>query len=92
MRLHRVFVFGEDESQIEDVEDDFDTYSDVDEDGDDLRKVEVDTDVDGTESYTKNVSGLSDNESYYYVLCAEYNDTNNDEKIICGGVKSFETN
>lgn len=86
------FVYGEDESQIEDVESDFDSYSAINEDGDDLRKVEVDTDVDGTESYTKNVSGLSDNESYYYAFCVEYDDRDNDETLICGSAKSFETN
>jgi hypothetical protein len=85
------FVYGEDESQIEDVESDFDTYTAIDEDGDDLRKVEVDTDVDGTESYTKNVSGLSDNESYYYAMCVEYDDADKDETLVCGAVKSFKT-
>ncbi len=85
------FVFGEDEDQIDDVESDFNTYSDVDEDGDDLRKVLVDSDVDGTESYTQNVSSLDDNDDIYFALCVEYDDEDNDETLICGGVRTFVT-
>lgn len=85
------FVFGEDEDQVADVEDDFDTWSEVDEDGDNLRKVLVDSDVDGNESYTRNVSGLDENTDIYYAFCVEYDDEDDDETLICGSVRSFET-
>ena len=85
------FVYGEDEDQIEDVEDDFDSYSDVDEDGDDLQKVRVDSDLDGDESYSRDVTGLDDDTDYYYQICVEYEDEDDDETLECGGVEEFET-
>ncbi len=85
------FVFGEDENQINDVESDFDTYSDVDEDGDDLRKVLVDSDIDDTETYTTTVSSLDENSDIYFALCVEYDDEDTDETLICGSVRTFVT-
>ncbi len=86
------FVFGENEGQVEDVEGDFDSYTDVDEDSDDLRKVLVDSDVDGMESYTKEVTGLDDNTDIFFALCVEYEDEDNDEVLECSTVRTFETN
>ena len=85
------FVYGEDEDQIEDVEDDFDSYSDVDEDGDDLQKVRVDSDLDGDESYSRDVTGLDDDTEYFFQICVEYEDEDDDETLECGGVEEFET-
>lgn len=85
------FVYGEEKSLVDSVEDDFDTYSEVDEDGDDLRKVEVDGDVDNTENYTKEVVELDENIDIYFAMCVEYDDEDDDETLICGAVKSFET-
>jgi hypothetical protein len=86
------FVFGENENQVGDVEDDFDSYTDVDEDNDDLRKVLTDSDVDGSESYTKEVTGLDDNTDIFFTLCVEYEDEDDDETLECGAVRTFETN
>ena len=85
------FVYGEDEDQIEDVEDDYDSYSDVDEDGDDLQKRKVDSSLDGDATYTLNVSGFDDETDYYFQICVEYEDDDNDEVLVCGGVEDFET-
>lgn len=85
------FVYGQDESQIEDVEDDYDTYNDVDEDGDDLQKVSVDSSLDGDEDYSKHVYNLDDNEDYYFQICVEWEDDDNDDVLTCGGVRHFET-
>ncbi len=85
------FVYGEDENQIEDVEDDYDTYSDVDEDGDDLQKIRIDTDLDGQRSYYELATALNDNTDYFFQICVEFEDEDNDDKIICGGVEEFET-
>lgn len=86
------FVYGEDENQIEDVENDFDTYSDVDENSDDLQKVLADSDVDGIKSYSKEVSGLDDNTDIFFTLCVEYEDEDNNETLECAAVRTFETN
>lgn len=85
------FVYGEDEDQIEDVERDYDSYSDVDTDGDDLRKVRVDTDLDGDDDYSRRVTSLDDDTRHYYQICVEYEDDDDDDVLECGGVEDFET-
>lgn len=85
------FVYGEDEDQIDDVAGDFDTYRDVDEDGDDLQKFRVDSDLDGDSSYKARVSGLDDNTGYYFALCVGYEDEDNDDVLECSSTRDFET-
>jgi hypothetical protein len=85
------FVYGEDKNQVEDVEDDFDTYNDIDEDGDDLQKVLVDGDLDGAEDYSTKVTGLDEDTRYYYAIGVAYEDEDDDDTIILGSVKSFTT-
>ncbi len=85
------FVYGEDESDVEDIAEDFTTYADIDESGDDLQKVLVDDDLDNSASYSRTVSGLDDNTDIYYSICVEYEDADDDDVIKCGEVRSFET-
>lgn len=85
------FVYGEDEGQVEDVEDDFNTYAEVDEDGKDLQKVLVDSDLDDTETYSREVTSLDDDTRHYYSLCVEFEDEDGDDKLVCGDVEEFET-
>jgi hypothetical protein len=85
------FVYGEDESQVKDVEDDFDSYDDVDEDGDDLRKSLVDPDVDDVETYASDVTQLDENTEIFYVMCVAYEDEDDDDTVACGTVREFET-
>ena len=85
------FVYGEDESQVRDVEDDFDTYEAIDEDGDSLQKVLLHGDVDGTGSFSKNIAGLDNNTDIFFSLCVEYEKSNSDETLICGSVREFRT-
>lgn len=85
------FVYGEDEDVVSDVEDDFNSYDDVDEDGDDLQKVLVDSDVDGFDELSENISGLSDNTDIFFSLCVEYEDEDGDSTLSCGTVREFTT-
>jgi len=85
------FAYGEDEDQVEDITDDYDAYRDIDEDGDDLQKVRVASDLDNTADYYYNVYGLDDDTDIYFTLCVEYEDEDDDETIVCGGVEDFET-
>lgn len=88
------FVYGQNEDDIDDVDDDFDSYSEVDTDGEDLRKVKVDNDLDGNdgeEEYDKKVTGLDTNETYYFRMCVEYVDEDGDDTLECGNTKEFET-
>lgn len=85
------FVYGQDEDQVEEIEDEYDTYSEIDEDGQDLQKVRVDTGLDDDESYSEVVTNLEEDERYYFQICVEYEDEDNDDRIECGGVEDFET-
>jgi hypothetical protein len=84
-------VYGEDEDQVEDVADDYDTYSDIDEDGDDLQKIKVRSNVDTTLSFYAYTSGLDNNTDIYFAACVEYEDEDNDDVIMCGNTKDFQT-
>ena len=84
------FVYGQDESQVEDVEDE-DRYSDIDEDGDDLQKYKVYDNLDNYRSFWLNIYGLDDNTDYYYRICVGYEDEDNDDVLTCGDVEHFET-
>lgn len=85
------FVWGEDEDQVSDIEDDFDTYDDVDEDGEDLQKLLADSDHDGSAEFIADLSGLDDDTEYFFNLCVEYEDEDDDDTIMCGSVESFTT-
>jgi hypothetical protein len=85
------FVYGKDEDQIDDVEGDYDTYSEVDEDGDDLQKEKVDSDLDDDDSYALDISALDSDEDYYYALCVQYEDDDGDDVLACGSTKRFQT-
>lgn len=85
------FVYGEDEDQIQDVEDDYDSYSDVDEDGDDLQKVKVETRFDGDDTFSEDVEDLDADTRHYFALCVEYEDEDGDETLTCGRVEEFRT-
>jgi len=85
------FVYGEDEDQIDDVESDYDTYSDVDENGDNLQKVKVDSDLDGSSDYSLDIDGLDNDTEYFYSICVEYEDEDDDDTLACGSTESFET-
>ncbi|MEK7638892.1 MAG: hypothetical protein AAB388_01890 [Patescibacteria group bacterium] len=85
------FVYGEDENMIGDVENDFDTYNDVDEDGDNLHKILIDADVDGSESFTSDILNLDNDTDFHFRMCVEFEDEDNEEMIVCGDTESFET-
>ncbi len=84
------FVYGTDEDQVRDIED-YDTYSEIDEDGDDLQKVQLDNDLDGNGNYTYFVDGLEEDTKYYFSMCVEYEDEDGDDTIVCSDVEEFET-
>ena len=84
------FVYGEDERQIEDAEDE-DRYRDIRQDGDNLQKVVADNDLDGNRSYWYRAWGLDYNTDHYYRICVEYEDDDDDKTLACGDVKEFKT-
>ena len=84
------FVYGEDEDEIDDVDNE-DRYNDVDEQGDDLQKYKVYTNLDGYRSFWLQINGLDDDTEHYYRICVEYDDEDNDPVLACGDTESFET-
>lgn len=82
------FVYGTDRDQVEEVEDEYDSYSDVDQDGERLRKMRVDSSLEGSESYENRVSNLDEDTRYYFSICVGYDD---DEELDCGSVLNFRT-
>ncbi len=84
------FVYGEDKNSVDDV-DRKDTYNDIRERGDRLQKVRVDRDLDREERYNQDVKNLDDNTRYYYRICVEYEDNDDDDRIECAPVDDFRT-
>jgi len=85
------FVYGEDEDQVEDVEKDYDEYTDVDTDGDDLQKRRVDTDLDNKDDYTINIGGLNDDTDVFFAIYVEYEDNDDDQVLTCSSIEDFTT-
>lgn len=85
------FVYGQDEDQVEDIEDDYDTYSDIDEDGDDLQKIMSDSSFDDEDDFSERVTGLEEDTDYYFQICVGFEDEDDDDVIVCGGVEDFTT-
>ena len=85
------FVYGEDEDQVEDITDEYDEYRDIDEDGDDLQKVFVDDNIDGSISARADIRGLDDDTDIFFTFCVEYEDEDDDEVLVCGDVEEFTT-
>lgn len=86
------FVYGTNERAVEDVEDDYTSYRDVDTDGSRLQKVRVNSSLDGYESYNYRLTNLSRDTNYYFQLCVGFEDDYGDDTLICGGVEEFTTN
>jgi hypothetical protein len=85
------FVFGTSSEQVEDVADDYDRYSDIDEEDEALRKVRVDNDLDDEGTYTTRVFELSADTVYYYAVAVEYENNEGEDEILRGTVRSFRT-
>jgi len=73
------FAYGEDESDVEDVEDE-DEFDDIDERGDDLQLQRLDSDLDGSRDFSFTIRDLSDDTDYYFTICVEYEDEDDDQK------------
>lgn len=84
---HSFFVYGEDEDLVGDIESEYDNFSDIDEDGDNLQKMW------GSSGFnvSADIYGLDDDTTYYFSLCVEYESEDGDSDIICGDVEEFET-
>lgn len=84
------FVYGEDEGDVEDVEDE-DSYNDVSSNGDNLQKVLLSSSLDDDRSFSADIYNLDEDTEIYYRICVAYEDEDDDDALECGDVESFET-
>ncbi|MFM2381628.1 MAG: hypothetical protein RLZZ76_395 [Candidatus Parcubacteria bacterium] len=84
------FVYGEDEDAVEDVEDESE-YNDVDQDGDNIRKILLRSNLDDDRSFSARLSGLDEDTDHFFRICVQYDDEDDDETLVCGDVESFTT-
>jgi hypothetical protein len=84
------FVYGQDEDAVEEVEDESE-YDDIDEEGEDLQKFTLMSGLDGIRTFWASISGLEDDSDYFFRICVEYEDEDNDTVLECGAVESFTT-
>jgi len=84
------FVWGEDEDDIEDVENE-NRFSNIDEDDEDIQKQSVASGFDGNDNFEIDVFNLDNDTRHYFRICVEYEDDDNDDTLECGNVEDFET-
>ncbi len=87
------FVYGTDQEAVEDVVNDFDTYADIEEDdtGLGLQKVFEDSDLSGSDDFTRSITSLEPDTRYFFAMGLEYRNDNNDKVLLLGSVRSFTT-
>lgn len=85
------FVYGEDENQVDDISSDYSKYNDIDEDGEDLQKVRMDSDLDDYSSFYYDLVNLNSDTDMFFAMCLEYEDDDSDQVIICGSTEDFQT-
>jgi hypothetical protein len=84
------FVWGEDEDDIDDVENE-NRFSNIDENDDDIQKQSVASNFSGNDNFEIDVFNLDDDTRHYFRICVEYEDDGNDDTLECGNVEDFET-
>lgn len=85
------FVYGKNQSKVEDVENE-DRYGSIYEYQQDLQKVQVYSNLDGSRTFWDDEYGLDANSRYYYRICVGYQDNNDDDTLSCGDIETFYTN
>ncbi len=83
------FAYGEDEERVRRIDLDFDRFSRIEEDDENLQTARVGTDVRGDNEFERRVDDLDDGTEIFYQICVEYDGIRDD--LVCGGVESFET-
>ncbi|MBP9760441.1 MAG: hypothetical protein KBD24_03715 [Candidatus Pacebacteria bacterium] len=85
------FVYGEDQTAVQNVSKLYNAYGRIKTDGDNLQKIVVDTDLDGKELYSVTVINLDFKTTHYYAIGVEYEDDDGNKWIVLGNISSFTT-
>jgi len=80
-------VYGESQSAVGAVLGD--EYRDIDEDGDNLQRTRVASDIRGQRAMTETLIGLDDSTRHYYAWCVEYDGLR--DGVVCSRMYSFTT-
>ncbi|MEZ4104637.1 MAG: hypothetical protein R3B60_05135 [Candidatus Paceibacterota bacterium] len=85
-------IYGTDYSDVNDVEDDYETFAEIKATRDGLNKLSSRDELVERNTVTFSIRSLSRATKYYYSVCVEYEeDRGNDLRITCSGVESFVT-
>jgi len=91
---HAFFVYGTKESSVQGVSA-VSKFTSIRQSGDSLQLVSLDTDVDGSQSFSKSIRDLLSQTKYFYRSCVEYAEENDRGyatlHLSCSDVKSFTT-
>ncbi|MCD5389924.1 MAG: peptidoglycan-binding protein [Candidatus Pacebacteria bacterium] len=82
------FVITHDDENIDDIENEYNTFSSIQQNG--LLKKYFDN-MDDEDDFTKYITGYVNNNTNYYRACGQYEDSNNNDHIVCGDIKEFTT-
>ncbi len=83
-------IYGEDRDELNDVRYE-EQYDDIRERGDDLQKVLLDDDLDKYDEYEYTLEGLDLYTTHYYAIGVEYEDSEGNDVIKLGSIRSFRT-
>lgn len=89
-RVTIFFLYGQDEDEVEDAARE-DRHRDIYQSGQDLQKIVVESSFYGDEEFERRIYWLEEGERYYFSLCVEYIDDDDDRQLECGSIEDFET-
>ena len=84
-------VYGEDKDLVDNTEQEYDRYADIEESSDDLQKALMATDFDSEDTFERRVNDLDEDTRHYYRICVGFEDTDDHLVIKCGSNTSFST-
>ncbi|MFT7016571.1 MAG: hypothetical protein ACJATX_000536 [Candidatus Paceibacteria bacterium] len=86
------FVYGFDSSSINDIEDDYNSFAEIEENGDDLQKESVGVlDQDDEEDFVLHLNNLELDTEYSYIACVEFLNEITEVNLSCGSEEEFWT-
>lgn len=84
------FVVGEDRDEVEDADRE-NSLSDIRRIGDDVFVTRIHNLDDDDDEHESQLYSLTEDTRYYYRLCVDFEDDDNDEQMECGDVEDFRT-
>lgn len=83
------FVYGESNTEVSDVSKEYDSYSDIKTNKENLQKIRMGVGLKGTGSYERVIDDLERGTKYYYRFCIAYD--GDEDGLVCGSVRNLTT-